>query len=144
MEDADAFEAALSELQDGIEGKAENIAALVRTLEAEATAYESEWKRLKAEQDVRLRKVDRLKDYLRQNLEAAGLPSLKAGLFTVAVQQNPPSIIVPDGLPLPEQFVRVIPEQRVPDKKALLDAYKQGGVLPEGVEVHRGTHLRIK
>jgi hypothetical protein len=138
------FEVALSQLQDGIETKAQNIAALVRTLEAEATAYEAEQSRLKAERDVRLRKVERLKDYLKQNLEAAGFDSIKAGVFTVLIQTNPPSVNVAEGVTLPDVFVRVIPEQRVTDKRALLDLFKAGGELPEGVEIVRGNHLRIR
>jgi len=66
-------------------------------------------------------------------------------LFTIALHKNPPSLLVnvlPDSLP--PEYVRVIPEQREPDKKALMEAVKAGADIP-GVELAPTTyHIRVK
>lgn len=151
MEDAEAFDAALSELQGNIEEKAENIAALVRSLEAETEAHRTEAKRHAEIAQARQNRTDRLKDYLKTNLEGAGLTRVKAGLFSVAIQANggrPVVRIAPDA-ELPEAFTVLVPEvvtpeHREPDYAALVAAWEVKQELPAGVEIGRGTHLRIR
>lgn len=147
QEEPEAFAAALSQLEGSIEDKAANIAALVRTLEAEAGAYESEWKRLKAHQDSRLRRVEGLKDYLKAALATAGLTSVQAGLFKVAVQNNPPAVMLDPTInlaDLPNALTRFVPARYELDSRAVLAQYQAIGKLPPGVTVTQGTHLRIR
>jgi hypothetical protein len=69
---------------------------------------------------------------------------VKGDLFTLALQANPASVDVSVPVDqLPEQYVRVQPEERHADKRAILDALQQGiDVL--GCTLTRTQSLRIR
>ena len=144
-EDGEWLEA-LAGLQGAIEEKAETIVKAVRILEAEAEAFTAEAQRMAAQAATRGRRVDSLKEYLKSNLEAAGLSFLKAGLFTVALQANSmPTCIVSDEAAIPADFWYTPPPPPPPvDKKAITKHWKETGEQVPGAEVVQGRHLRIR
>ncbi|OHD25858.1 MAG: hypothetical protein A2Y38_18195 [Spirochaetes bacterium GWB1_59_5] len=137
-----AWEQALADLSDSIELKAENIVKLIRSLEADAEAYSAEANRMREQYRTRHNRVDSLKDYLQANLEVLGLTKVKAGLFRVGLHTNPPSCRIVNQEAVPSDYQRVIPEQRVVDARAVIDAWKRGELVP-GTEVSQGKSLRI-
>lgn len=140
--DDEGFAAALAQLVDAIEAKAENTAAVIRTLEAEAGAIEEEAKRLHARAQVRRSRADHLKTYLLEQLAAAGKTSVAGKFFTVAVAASPASVRVTDASAVPAAYL--VPQPPKVDARAILAAWKDSGELPPGVEVERGRHLRIR
>jgi hypothetical protein len=65
-------------------------------------------------------------------------------LFTLAVQNNPPSVSITVGVDaLPAQYVRTIPEQREPDKTAIRDALKRGEII-DGATLTTTQSLRVR
>lgn len=138
-----AFTQALEDIQDAIGDKAENIAKLIRGLEADAEVIDSEVKRLTARRDARRNRAEDLKAYLKANLEAVGMTSVKGQLFTVTIQNSPPRCNITDLDAIHWSYRVVIPETWRPDAKAIIEAIKRGEYVL-GAEVIIGTHLRIR
>lgn len=131
--------------------KAERVALKVKGLEAEAKAIKEEEDRLAARRKARENGAKNLKAYLGRMLEAAGKDKVNGTLVTIAFQNNPPSLQVPDGIDLAELFeagapgIEHIPASYAVNKRALLDAYKVNPeVLPNGFAVVQGRSLRIR
>lgn len=130
----------LDHLECTLEDKVEAIASLVRTAEAEADYFASEADRLANRKRSATNKASRLKDYLKQNLEALGRDRVKTPRFTVRLQNNSgPSIAWVAEAPIPDGFQRVRVEL---DGDAARQAWK-AGTLPAGFKVVTGRHLRI-
>jgi hypothetical protein len=132
----------LTELEGALNDKADNIAALMRTCEAEAAAYKTEADRLGQLAGSAAAKADRLKRYLKAELERAGIAKLDCPRFKLAIQKNSvPSVILAAGAEIPDGFARI---KRELDTKAVIEAVKAGGAIPDTISVVNGTHLRVR
>lgn len=138
----------LLELLDSAEGafdeKCERVALKVRELEATAKAVQEEADRLAARAKSLANGAKGLKGYLLRQMEDADRPEVRRPLITLRVQASPAAArcTVPVEQ-LPDALVRIVPESRVFDGRAALDAHKAGLALPAGVEITRGHHLRL-
>ena len=135
--------AALSALEMQFSDKAQGICCIIRQAKAEAEMASLEAKRLQVLTQSRGAIAERLTEYLKSQMELTGQTKLSLPLFSVWIQRNGSPSVNYDGPVdrLPVWFQRVTIE---PDKKALADAAKSGGLLPEGVTVTTGSHLRIR
>jgi hypothetical protein len=128
---------ALDAIKTKIEDKAEDIAKLVRSYEVGSESIQAEIDRLAKRSKSLANKAIWLKGYLQQEMQVAGIEKIKRDLFTISLRPCPPSVNITnlDLIPLP--FRRVIPETWQPDKKAILDLYKEkdGEVVIPGVEI---------
>ncbi|MED5073390.1 siphovirus Gp157 family protein [Anoxybacillus geothermalis] len=138
--DSEAIVDTLEAIRDEIELKAENIAKLIRNLEADARAIREEEKRLNEKRTAIENKVKRLKAYLFKQLEHAGIQRIKRPTITVYIQDNPPSVDVVDISVIPEEFLKHKVEV---DKKSILERIKSGEQIP-GVELKREKGVRIR
>ena len=135
------IEAQLDDLAIALEDKAQSICVIIREQETEATGLASEIARLTSRVKAANRTVERLKTYLRNEMERAGVPKLQTSLFKIRVQNNPLSLLFTgDADLLPVEFKRITVE---PDRKAAIEHYKTTGELLDGFAVTTGTHLRI-
>jgi hypothetical protein len=144
--------AELSELLDQAEGqladKIERVALYIRELLATAEAIRVERDRLEARARHAERAAEGLKRYLQAQLERAGLTRVVGELVTVRLQKSPPRVVSTldeEALRRSEgaEWVTVIPAQYRIDPRKLLDYYKQGLPLPDGITVEQGQHVRI-
>jgi len=142
-EDGEWLEA-LAGLQGAIEEKAENTAKMIRSLEADAETFRAEAERMLAISKSRQNRVTSLKDYLKANLEAAGMDKVKGQLFTVSLQSSPPSCRVMDEAAIPIEYQRVIPARIEVDARAIIAHWRDTGEAIPGVEVVQSKHLRIR
>jgi len=117
-------------------------AAVVKNLTAEVTAYKEEAAILNEKARTTTNKADALKEYMKRNMEFVDKKSVTAGVFKVRIQKSPMSIKVQDADRIPEKFKWEFKEWRI-DKKAIADHVKETGEIPDGVESHQNTHLRI-
>ena len=131
----EAFQVALSQLQDGVETKAESIALLIKELDAEAEGIKAECQRLEGRLRARVNRRDSLKDYLLQELNWAGIEKVKGTLVSVAVRTSPPSCEVVEAESIPIAFRRIIPETWQPDRKAIIDHWKTSAETVPGVQI---------
>ena len=134
-----------TQLMDQLVSKADAFGGYLRELEAREEVLSTEMARLAARKKRLASRIQWMKNYAASALQRMDRPRLEGTLFTIALHKNPPSLLVnvlPDQLP--EEFVRVIPEQREPDKKALMEAVKAGANIP-GVELAPTTyHVRVR
>ena len=131
----------LDSIEDAIEDKAENIAKLIRNLEADKKAFEEEEKRFKEKKQAADNRIKSLKLYLEDNMRLTGKTKFKAGFFSFAIQNNPPSVEVFDEALIPKQFLIAQPVQI--DRAGIKELLKAGEEVP-GAELKHSSGLRIR
>lgn len=127
-----------------IEAKAQSVAAFVRNLEASAEAI----KQAEVQMAIRRKAIEaraaHIRNYLLSNLLATGIHKIDCALFSIAVKDNPVSVVVDAESQIPEQFMRVPdPPPPAPDKKAIAAALKAGEDVP-GCHLAKTQRLDIK
>lgn len=140
--DSESLEAALGQVEDNIESKAENTAKLIKTIEGDVETIKAEEKRLQGKRRALENKKDGIKGYLEHHLKVMNIDKVKTPLFTVALQNSPASVKVLDEDLIPEKYKKTVTTTSVV-KKDLLDALKNGEVI-EGAEIKQSKHLRIR
>lgn len=131
----------LQALNDAIEVKAENIAKLIKTIDAEAEAMRNEEKRIADRRRAIETKRDGLKRYLEEQLSIAGMDKVKTPIFTVALQNNPPAVQILDEFLIPQIFFTT-PAPAL-NKALLSERLKAGEEIP-GAILTSGKSLRIR
>ncbi|MCP8350888.1 hypothetical protein DN387_21885 [Pseudomonas sp. FBF18] len=120
--DDEGLKQAIQDTMDGIAGefgdKADNIVMLRRNIDGEVLAIDAEIDRLTELKRVKKNAVTQIGDYLRRNMEAANLKSIKRPLFTITLAAAPEKVIVDNLEDIPVDLVRVAVTQD-PDKKAI-------------------------
>ena len=79
----------LKNIDDEIEIKAENIAKVLRSLDAEAKAYKKEIERFTLKKQGAENRAKRLKAYLQEAMEAVDKKKFKTDLFSFNIQKMP-------------------------------------------------------
>lgn len=138
--DQEALADTLESLEDSIEEKAENTAKVIKSIEADVSAIDGEIKRLQAMKSARKNNIDRLKVYLKEQLESVGMDKVKGELFTVALQNNPAKLVVKDVSKL--QGYLVEQEPKVDSTRLKKDL--KAGLEVEGAELVQERSLRIR
>lgn len=131
----------LDSIEEAIEDKAENIAKWIRNLEADKKAFEEEEKRFKEKKQAADNRIKSLKLYLEDNMRLTGKTKFKAGFFSFAIQNNPPSVEVFDEALIPKQFLIEQPVKI--DRAGIKELLKAGEEVP-GAELKHSTGLRIR
>lgn len=131
----------LDSIEDAIEDKAENIAKWIRNLEADKKAFEEEEKRFKEKKQAADNRIKSLKLYLEDNMRLTGKTKFKAGFFSFAIQNNPPSVEVFDEALIPKQFLIEQPPKI--DRAGIKELLKAGEEVP-GAELKQTEGLRIR
>ena len=124
------------------ESKAIGCAIVTKNLNAEISAIESEIKRLQDLKTTRQNNVDRLKAYIMSCMKGAGIDKVENGVHKIRIQKSPLSITVTDEHAVPVEFKTEVIEVKV-DRKAIADAIKSSGVIPDGIDARQNEHLRI-
>ena len=139
----ESLEAELDRLLPAIQEKCNNLGRWIRNIEGNMTALNLEIDRLKHKKKMAENLEERLKAYLKESMERAGMTKIEAGVVTLAIQKNPPSVVIPDESVIPAGFKDIIPEQYVISKKRILEALKAGEQVT-GAVLTQGSHLRIR
>jgi hypothetical protein len=125
-----------------LETKADQCCRLIRQEQADATAYEQESRRLGDLARAAWNRADRVKAYVRDCLQRAGLKKLDTPLFKLTVAANgQPSVTLEDGAEIPRNYCRWTESL---DKAKVVEDYKAGKPLPACVSVATGSHLRLR
>lgn len=134
-------EAALSALSLAFDAKVDAICCVIREQSTLADGLKAEIVRLQKLAAVRSATVDRLKGYVKHEMELLGMPKLETERFKVRIQKNPPSATatMPAEM-LPAEFQRVTVTA---NNSAAIAIWKHTGEAPQGFEINQGTHLRI-
>lgn len=141
-------------IQDTLEGltgdltvKATNVAKYILNCEAMAEAVEQASEAMKVRaQKIRCRS-ESIREYLRINMQGAGITKIEATEFVLALKKNPPSVIVTDEAAIPPAF-KVMPTPPPPpvprpDKAAIKKAI-QSGIVVAGAHLEQAERLDIR
>ena len=125
--------------------EADGYARVIRNMEAQASAFKEEEKRI-AEKRKRLESgADRLKQNLFEAMKATGKTKFKTELFSFAIQKNggknPVIVDVKDTSELPDDLVKIT---EAPDLDAIRQYIEETGDLTYAHFGERGESLRIK
>lgn len=144
-EDGEVCEDALNALQQmevEFSTKVESTAVVISEMIAESEALDSEIKRLQGRKRVRDNNVERLKDHLRHAMQEAGEAKVTGDRYTVTLGKPGVSVAIEGDVP--EQYQRVVPETRVPDKTAISKALKAGETVTGATLVEGKARILIK
>lgn len=142
LDDQTILDTLESESTDLIE-KGKNVAAVFRNLESDAKQIKEEEQRLAERRKAYEKRAESLKNYLKTNMEIAGIQKIECPWFVISIAQNPEAVTVDDESLIPRDYFKEIPVSYVLDKSLLKQAIKDGYTVP-GARLIRGTNLRIK
>lgn len=138
-EDVDVS-SALANVDGALENKLESIAKVIKNLDAMADAYEDEERRLRTKKQAAKKRVDGLKKYVKDNLEAIGKDKVEAGIFKWSLQNSPPRLVITDESLIPDEFFMI---ERKPIKSEIKKAIEMDQII-DGAEIVREKHLRLR
>lgn len=133
----------IESIELAIEDKAQNIAIILQGMDYDIETLKAEEKRLAGRRKALENNKENLKTYLRYHMEIAKLNKIKSPNFTVALQNNPPSLEIVDEKAIPPKYLTVIPETYVLDKARIKEALKEGEEIP-GARLFQDKSIRIK
>jgi hypothetical protein len=151
MEDlpAEVIADTLEGLQGSFESKAVSVGAYIKTLEAEAAAIKEVRKGMEQRQQSLERHADRLRDYLRLQMERTGLRHIKvppertkAPCIILRLQANPPSVTIEDEAVIPECYKQEVITVKVL-KAEVARVLKAGEEVP-GARLKHSNRLVIQ
>ncbi len=141
---ADTIEA--SGITDELSVKAQGIEYVARGALAHHAAIDAEITRLQALKAQRDKVAQGLRDYLKVNMERAGIEKIDCPMFSISIRKNPPAVEVDDTSALPAAYWRT-PEPKppvaAPDKTAIKAALAKGEEVP-GARLTQSTRLEVK
>ena len=136
---ADTLESESGDLID----KGKNVAAVFRNLESDAKQIKEAEQQLAERRKAIEKRAESLRNYLKTNMEIAGIHKIECPWFVVSIAQNPESVTVDDESLIPRDYFKEIPATFQLDKTLVKQAINEGYEVP-GVHLSRGTSLRIK
>ncbi|AZF37745.1 hypothetical protein C4J88_2965 [Pseudomonas sp. R4-39-08] len=130
---------ALRDTMEGIEGefqeKGKAIAMITLNIDGDLEAIQSQIDRLTERKRIINNRKESLKEYLRTNMDAAGITKITHPLFTITCGKGKPIVVIDDEKAIPDDFVNV-KVTSAPDKAAIAKALKDGQEVP-------GAHSEI-
>lgn len=125
---ADMVADTLDAMDSEFENKARQCVAVLKEIEGAAMVAKNEADRLLNLAKSYNNSADRMKDYIRSNMEATNKEKLDLGIFKLTLKKPTQIVFVEDEAKVPDDYWRVIPETRQIDKRALLEALKNGPI----------------
>lgn len=141
---SDEINSRLDQFSVQFEFKASQIAKLILNYESDISQLKSEEERLACKRKALQNRAENLKLYLKNNMTELGIKTINYETIRVAIQDNPYSVGEVYMEFLPAEFIRVIPEQKEPDKKRILEHFRETGEAPEGAIIERTQRVVIK
>lgn len=141
--DAQTVADTLESLSGELETKAQGVAMMARSLEADAAAVK-QWSKDAAERAKAIEaRAENLRDYLARCMEACGIEKISGPGVELSFRKS--SAVVIDGEDLiPAEYMRQKPQPAPePDKTAIAAAIKAGTAVP-GAHVETRRNLQIK
>jgi len=126
----------------GYEEKLESYCKIQKTLEAELAAHKAERERHDRRIEALTAQIERMKNAEVDFMIASGQKKCTAGTFTVTVRETP-SVEITEEAKIPLMFTVQVPATTRPDKRALLQALKDGQAVT-GAQLKYRRSVTIK
>ena len=121
----------------GIIGYAQNEEALI-------DAVDTQIKRLQEFKKSKQNKLEKFKQYVKENMERLGITKMDTELGTLSINKNPMSVEIENEEEIPKQFKQQVVTTKI-DKTAIKNHFKDTGeIIPGAKIVDDKTSLRIK
>jgi hypothetical protein len=143
--DEQAVNDTLEGLRQPLESKAVAVGMVARNLDALATAIKDTEQTMASRRRALENRAARLRGYLKDNLEAAGITRIASPHFEIAIKHNPASVQIEHLADVPDEYmVKPLAPPPYPDKRLIAEALKRGEDVP-GTRLERErTRLEIK
>lgn len=129
--------------RDLVNQRAEATAAAILNIEARALQYKRRASELNEQVKILTRKTERLREYLRDAMNAAQMLYIDGEDFTVRLYpMRDVAAVIDDAAIIPREFIRVKTSEEI-DKRAILDALKNGETI-EGARLEYRDRLQFK
>ena len=137
----DILDSLLAQLTGDIEHKLLSIARVRASIKADSEAVKAEEERLAKRRKALENSRARLEAYAQEQMELAGIDKAKDAAFTVAIQNNPPSVDIRDERKIDARWW--IPQPAKLDKQAIKKAIQDGLDVP-GAELVQSRGVRFR
>lgn len=132
------------EIENALMTKSNNIIGYYLDRKALIEAIDTQIKRLQEYKKTETNKLDRYKEYIKDNMELMGIEKIETGAGKMQIAKSPISVDILDEKLIPDEFKMKSIEIKV-DKKAIADHFKETGEIIDGVKInYNNTNLRIK
>ena len=139
----DVVQDTLESLSGDLELKASNVALFARNLAATAEAIKQAEAGMAARRIAIENRVKRLKDYLLNCMELAGVRKIEGPYLRLAIRDNPAGVDVFDAAQVPAEYMRwPEPPPPEPNKAHIKNAIKAGVEVP-GARLSYSKRLEI-
>jgi len=133
----------LESISGPLDERLENLAKMVRNIEAADTGVLQTMENLQARHVSLQRAAQRGRKLILDLMRAAGRERANTALFDLAVKKNPPQVVIDREADLPPSyFIHHDPPPPTPDKRAIATALRVGTPVP-GAHVEQGVRLDI-
>lgn len=137
-----------SDTLEGLEGevkdKAINVALHIKNLRSDIAQLEDAKKSFDARIKQAKSSLDFYEGYLDNNLVRSGITEIKTDTVLIKYKKLPDIVEVAAGAVIPDDFARIVPETREPDKRAIMEVLKTGAELGFASLITGRTKLEIK
>ncbi len=138
----------LSGIKEEFNFKAENLAQYIKCLKAEAQSIDEEMKKLRARRDSRNKRIERLKNYLMENMQIVGTTKIDMPKAKITIRKNTPGVKIDNEV----EFINMLQKHGRDDllkyslpeiRKAELKKLIKSGEKFEGARLESGTSVII-
>ena len=141
--DEESFSAAIAEAAGAFDSKVVALASIAKNLDAQAEAIDAAAKAMLARSKRANTRSASIRKFILSALHARNVTKVAHERFVVSARKSPPSVEIADDAVVPDDLMRIIPEQRVPNKTAIKAAINAGREM-DGVRLIQNQYLEIK
>ena len=132
------------ELAIQLQQKGSNIIGYTKNIELTINAMKEEEKRIAENRKSLESKLDKFKQYVKENMERLGITKMDTELGTLSIAKSPTSVEIINEDEVPSEFKQEIITVKI-DKTKIKNNFKETGEIPTGVNIiTTNTNLRIK
>lgn len=132
------------ELAIQLQEKGSNIIGYTKNIELTINAMKEEEKRIADNRKSLESKLDKFKQYVKDNMEKLGITKMDTELGTLSIAKNPLSVEVENEEEIPSEYKLEVVTTKI-DKTAIKNHFKETGEVVAGTKiVDDKTSLKIK
>ena len=135
------FDAALNAIGGAIDDKVEGCAKVIRHLDADMEALRAEEVRIAKRRKSIEGNKERLRKYVRENMQFAQRDKIKTLLFTISLSAAKERVIIDSEDAVPDSY-RAEAKRPPPDKASIMAAHVRGETVP-GAHVELGDQVLV-
>lgn len=127
-----------------LQNKSTNIIGYIRNSELLIEAMKAEEKRISDMRKSGENKLERIKQYVKENMERLGIDKIPTEIGSLSIAKNPMSVEIENEEEVPERFKQEVVTTKI-DKVMIKNYFKDTGEMIPGVRIiDDKTSLRIK